>query len=49
MRQRLKPSALVPGGFVVESATIELLAPWARRTARLDHIVHHLGLALGPR
>jgi hypothetical protein len=24
-----------------------LLAPWARRTARLDHIVHHLGLALG--
>lgn len=26
-----------------------LLAPWARRTARLDHIVHHLGLALGGR
>ena len=25
------------------------LAPWARRTARLDHIVHHLGLALGGR
>jgi hypothetical protein len=25
------------------------LAPWARQTARLDHIVHHLGLALGGR
>ncbi|MDH2347758.1 transposase family protein [Bradyrhizobium sp. SSUT77] len=23
------------------------LAPWARRTARLDLMVHHLGLALG--
>ena len=27
----------------------DLLAPWARRTARLDHIVHYLGLALGGR
>ncbi|MFG1240272.1 ISL3 family transposase [Xanthobacter autotrophicus DSM 597] len=27
----------------------KVLAPWARRTARLDHIVHHLGLALGGR
>ena len=27
----------------------EGLAPWARRTARLDCIVHHLGLALGGR
>ncbi|MCW2318756.1 transposase [Rhodoblastus acidophilus] len=26
-----------------------VLAPWARRTARLDHIVHCLGLALGGR
>lgn len=26
-----------------------ILAPWARRTERLDHIVHHLGLALGGR
>jgi transposase len=25
------------------------LAPWARRTARLDSVVHHLGLALGGR
>ncbi|AJD42964.1 hypothetical protein RGR602_CH03657 [Rhizobium gallicum bv. gallicum R602sp] len=27
----------------------DVLAPSARRTARLDHIVHHLGLALGGR
>lgn len=27
----------------------DVLAPWVRRTARLDHIVHHLGLALGGR
>ncbi len=27
----------------------DILAPSARRTARLDHIVHHLGLALGGR
>jgi transposase len=27
----------------------DVLAPWARRTARLDHIVHYLGLALGGR
>ena len=26
-----------------------VLAPWSRRTGRLDHIVHHLGLALGGR
>jgi transposase len=26
-----------------------VLAPWARRTARLDHVVYHLGLALGGR
>src|SRR5271163_3205313 len=26
-----------------------LLAPWARRTGRLDYVVHHLGLALGGR
>ena len=25
------------------------VAPWARRTERLDHIVHHLALALGGR
>jgi transposase len=27
----------------------DVVEPWARRTARLDHIVHHLGLALGGR
>jgi len=27
----------------------DMLVPWARRTARLDHIVHHLALALGGR
>ena len=27
----------------------DVLTPWGRRTARLDHIVHHLGLALGGR
>lgn len=27
----------------------DVLTPWARRTARLDHIVHHLALALGGR
>jgi len=27
----------------------DVLAPWGRRTARLDHIVRHLGLALGGR
>jgi len=27
----------------------KVLAPWARRTARLDQVVHHLGLALGGR
>src|SRR5271155_3368349 len=26
-----------------------VLAPWARRTGRLDYVVHHLGLALGGR
>ena len=27
----------------------DVLKPWARRTARLDNVVHHLGLALGGR
>lgn len=27
----------------------DILAPWARRTGRLEMIVHHLGLALGGR
>lgn len=32
-----------------ERFNTDVLAPWARRTARLDQIVHHLGLALGGR
>ena len=32
-----------------ERFSAEVLAPWARRTARLDSLVHHLGLALGGR
>ena len=32
-----------------ERFAADVLAPWARRTARLEHIVHHLGLALGGR
>lgn len=27
----------------------DVVAPWARRTARLDHIIYHLGLVLGGR
>ena len=27
----------------------EILRPWGRRTARIDDLVHHLGLALGGR
>lgn len=33
----------------VERFAQDVVAPWARRTARLDHIVHYLGLALGGR
>jgi len=32
-----------------ERFSADVLAPWARRTARLDCLVHHLGLALGGR
>jgi transposase len=32
-----------------ERFSTDVLAPWARRTARLDCLVHHLGLALGGR
>jgi hypothetical protein len=31
--------------FAVESGFV----PWARRTDRLDYVIHHLGLALGGR
>jgi transposase len=32
-----------------ERFAASVLEPWARRTARLDYVVHHLGLALGGR
>jgi hypothetical protein len=32
-----------------ERFSADVLAPWARRTARLDRLAHHLGLALGGR
>ena len=32
-----------------ERFAADVLAPWARRTARLDNIVHHVALALGGR
>jgi transposase len=32
-----------------ERFDVDVLAPWARRTSRLDYIVYHLGLALGGR
>ena len=33
----------------VERFNAAVLAPWSRRTARLEHIVHHLALVLGRR
>jgi transposase len=42
-------AALCGRRIFVERFDQDVLAPWARRTARLDHIVHHLGLALGGR
>jgi hypothetical protein len=39
----------VDAAFFNERFDADILAPWARRTARLDHIVHHLALALGGR
>ena len=32
-----------------ERSDKDVLVPWARRTTRLEHIVYHLGLALGGR
>jgi transposase len=36
-------------GIFAERFAAGVLAPWARRTGRLDELVHHLGLALGGR
>ncbi|TCK19807.1 transposase [Ancylobacter aquaticus] len=40
---------LCPRRIFAERFDAEILAPWSRRTARLDCIIHHLGLALGGR
>lgn len=42
-------AVLCPRRIFAERFGDGALAPLARRTARLDHIVHHLGLALGGR
>lgn len=36
-------------GIFAERFAAGILAPWARRTGRLDELVHYLGLALGGR
>jgi len=48
--RRFRCSAVLCGRRIFnERFDADTLAPWARRTARLDHIVHHLALALGGR
>ena len=42
-------TSLCPRRIFAERFPEEALAPWARRTARLEALVHHLGLALGGR
>lgn len=42
-------SVLCDRSIFTERFDAGVLAPWARRTARLDGLVHHLGLALGGR
>jgi transposase len=50
MARRFYCTAVLCGRRIfAERFDSSLLAPWARRTSRLDHIVHHLGLALGGR
>ena len=50
MARRFYCAAVLCGRRIfAERFGTDLLAPWARRTSRLDHIVHHLGLALGGR
>ena len=36
-------------GRRIFSERLQAVTPWARRTARLDELAHHLGLALGGR
>ena len=50
LARRFRCSAVLCGRRIFnERFDADVLAPWARRTARLDHIVHHLALALGGR
>lgn len=48
--RRFRCEAVVCGRRIfAERFDADVLSPWARRTTRLDHIVHHLALALGGR
>jgi transposase len=50
LARRFYCSAVLCGRRIFnERFDADVLAPWARRTARLDRIVHHLALALGGR
>lgn len=50
MARRFYCDAVLCGRRIfAERFDVGLLAPWARGTSRLDHIVHHLGLGLGGR
>ena len=50
MARRFHCDAVLCGRRIfAERFNDDVLAPWARRTARLEHILHHLGLALGGR
>ena len=50
MARRFRCAAVLCGPRIfAERFDRDVLAPWCRRTARLDHIVHHLALALGGR
>lgn len=48
--RRFRCDAVLCGRRVFTERFVEgVLAPWARRTAQLDYVVHQLGLALGGR
>ena len=50
MARRFRCDAVLCGRRIfAERFDRDVLVPWGRRTARLDHIVHHLALALGGR
>lgn len=49
--RRFRCEAVTCGRSIIFTERFEhqVLAPWSRRTGRLDGLVHHLGLALGGR